>query len=116
VKKYIPRRTFYHHAFMSSYCLFILLKALVWMDSYDLYLFVTYLKMSLLRAPPYDSENSMFFIMTLGYSLLYGVIIWFLLNKKSKVYFEVDRKKCFVVATIAIAISFILLNLNIGVL
>jgi uncharacterized membrane protein YagU involved in acid resistance len=69
---------------MSSYCLSILLKALVWMDSYDLYLFVTYLKISLLRALPYDSENSMFFIMTLGYSLLYGVIIWFLLKKRGR--------------------------------
>lgn len=47
--------------------------------------------------------------------MLYGVIIWFLLNKKRKMYFEVDRKKRLVVTTRAIAISFILLDLNIGV-
>ncbi len=63
----------------------------------------------------YDSENSMFSIMTLGYCVLLGIIIWFLLNKKMKDLIEVDRKKSSIVTAISIAIIFILLILNIGV-
>lgn len=64
----------------------------------------------------YDSGNSLFSIMTLGYCILFRVLIQLLLNTKMKDLFEVDRKKSHIVSTISILISFILLIYNIGVL